>query len=67
MGRPLRKLHRAHCLSPSDSLKYVQLPHQVPSRIDPCPKRMAAQDFVAKTPLKAKAISHQDYSSWMSP
>jgi hypothetical protein len=57
MGRPLTKLHRAHNLSPSDSLKYVQVPHQVPSRIDPCPKRMTAQDFVTKTPAKAKVDS----------
>jgi hypothetical protein len=57
MGRPLTKLHRAHYLSPSDSLKYVQVPHQVPSRIDPCLKRMTVQDFVAKTSAKAKTDS----------
>ena len=28
-----------------------------PSRIDPCPKRMTAQGFVAKTPAKAKTDS----------
>ena len=56
MGRPLTKLHRAHYLSPSDSLKYVQVPHQVPSRLDPCPKRMTVQDFVAKTPPKQRQI-----------
>jgi hypothetical protein len=61
MGRPLSKLHRAHYLSPSVSLKYVQYPHQVPFRNDPCPKRMTASDFVTKIPTKAKADSDQDY------
>jgi hypothetical protein len=54
MGRPLRKLHHIHSVSPCDldifdiRSDILQYPHHDPLRTRPRPKRMAPQGFVSK-------------------